>query len=127
VTKASSALLVVDDDPDCCANLADILGDRGFEVRIAYDAPSAIDLAASWVPDLAILDLRLPGMDGLDLAQRLAAAHPRIRSILMTAFVTAENVRDAERRGICRILSKPVAVERLLQAIDEESGTANPP
>jgi two-component system phosphate regulon response regulator OmpR len=64
-------ILVVDDDPDVCALLEDYLGEHGYRVRLAHDASSARALIAQQTPDAALLDIGLPGEDGLALARHL--------------------------------------------------------
>ena len=60
-------ILVVDDEVDTCRNLRDILNDYGYEVDIAHDGPRAIELVRANAYDLALLDLRMPGMDGISV------------------------------------------------------------
>ena len=62
-----ASILVVDDDVDTCRNLADILGDLAYHVEAAHDGPSALELVRRRHFDVALLDLKMPGMDGLEL------------------------------------------------------------
>jgi two-component system, NtrC family, response regulator HydG len=65
------SILLVDDDIDICANMADILGDLGYRVEAAHDGPSAPELVRNRPFDVALLDLRMPGMDGLTLYREI--------------------------------------------------------
>src|SRR2546428_789145 len=66
-----SSVLVVDDDVDTCRNLSDILTDLGYHVDCAHDGPSALDLVRRNAYDVALLDLKMPGMDGLTLYREI--------------------------------------------------------
>ena len=72
----SQKILVVDDEVDTCANLSDILSDLGYTVDVAYDGPSALELVKQKAYDVALLDLKMPGMDG-----RVKAAEDAARAI----------------------------------------------
>ena len=66
-----TSILVVDDDVDTCDNLRDILTDVGYHVEVAHDGPSALELVRRRPYDLALLDLRMPGMDGVTLYREI--------------------------------------------------------
>ena len=74
-------LLVVDDDVDTCRNLQDILSDLGYEVQVVHDGPSALRMVEQQTFDIALLDLKMPGMDGLDLYRELNKRQPALVSI----------------------------------------------
>lgn len=112
-------LLVVDDDLDTCANLADILSDLSYEVQTATDASTALRLLDELAYDVVLLDLKLPGMDGLQLYRELKRRSPSTVAILITGFADAETRQRADQVGVWRILSKPVAVPALLPLISE--------
>lgn len=116
-------VLVVDDEPDTCANLADILGDLGYRVETAHSGPQALALAEQRMYDLALLDLRMPGMDGLELYRRLKERSAGTVAILVTAYASGETARRAREAGAWQVLSKPVDMGALLtlvqQALDE--------
>jgi len=92
----------------------------GHEAQIAFDGPSALDAAAVSRPDAALLDLGLPVMDGYELAQRLVAAHPDDRPILI-AVTGYGQMSDRERTaaaGFDAHIVKPVDVPHLLELVD---------
>ena len=64
-------ILCVDDDPDTCASMSDILTDLGYLVSVAYDGHAALQLVQQQPYGLALLDYRMPGMDGLELYRRI--------------------------------------------------------
>ena len=89
---ALPSLLVVDDEPELRGLLAEYFGRHGFAVRMAEDAAQARELIAAARPDLAVLDINMPGENGLSLARWLREAHPRVAIVMLT---TASEAVDA--------------------------------
>ena len=112
-------LLVVDDDLDTCANLSDILSDIGYDVRTAPDANAALRTLNEHPFDIVLLDLKMPGMDGLQLYRELKRRSASTVAILITGYADAETRQRAEQLGVWRILPKPVDVPALLPLISE--------
>ena len=112
-------LLVVDDDLDTCANLSDILSDIGYEVQTALNAATALRALDEHSFDIVLLDLKMPGMDGLQLYRELKRRSASTVAILITGFADAETRERAEQLGVWRILPKPVDVPALLPLISE--------
>jgi CheY-like chemotaxis protein len=83
---AATPIFCVDDDRDTCASLADILTDLGYRVDVAYDGTSALQLVDRNGYGLALLDYRMPGMDGLELYRRLLLLRPGLVAVFVTAF-----------------------------------------
>src|SRR5262245_31264966 len=117
--QGPTSLLVVDDDLDTCANLADILSDLGYEVRTVPDATTALRLLEEHTFDIVLLDLKLPGMDGLQLYREMKRRSSSTVAILVTGFADAETRKRAEQLGVWRILPKPVDIPALLPLISE--------
>src|SRR6266849_9618540 len=82
--RVRGSVLVVDDEPTIAEVVARYLDRAGYEARIAGDGPQALELAGAQRPDLVVLDLMLPGMDGLEVMRRLRQ-HERVSVILLTA------------------------------------------
>jgi DNA-binding response OmpR family regulator len=118
---SGARLLLVDDYPDALELLAMLLEHSGYTVDTARTGADAIALAAVQSPDLAILDLQLPDMSGLEVARTLrrAAATASIPLIALTGHGTAEDARDAREAGIARLFVKPCEPPELLAAIKE--------
>jgi DNA-binding NtrC family response regulator len=115
-------LLIVDDEPDTCANLADIFGELGYSVRVAYEGASALELAKKESFDIALLDLKMPGMDGLQLFKRLKEVSQGTAAIIITAYAASDTARDAMEAGAWGLMAKPVDVQALFRTIDEALG-----
>jgi two-component system, NtrC family, response regulator HydG len=112
-------ILVVDDEPDTCANLQDILTDIGFRVDTAYNGLAALELVEKRSYDVALLDLKMPGMDGLELYRRIKKLSSGTVAIIVTAYASCQTARDAREAGAWQILSKPVDLPKLQTLIDE--------
>lgn len=110
-------ILVVDDDEDVAQWLANVLGER-YEVRVAGDGDEALACAMGFVPDVAIVDLGLPGMDGFQVARRMRNLFGA--AVRLVAFSGWQNVTDDQviAAGFDVMLHKPASTERLLQAVE---------
>ena len=116
---APATILVVDDEVDTCRNLSDILTDLGYRVDIAFDGFSALELVRKNPYDIALLDLKMPGMDGLTLYREMRKLRSSTVAIVVTAYASKATAEEALAAGAWQVLAKPVAFERLLQLVDE--------
>ncbi len=117
-------ILLVDDNEDAAAMLAELLISAGYDVQVAFDGPSALTIARELSPDLAILDIGLPVMDGYEVAAALRAMFPgpRPRLIALTGYGQEQDQHRATTAGFERYLVKPIGFENLRQTIDELIG-----
>ncbi len=122
MSSADVSILVVDDDRDICRNLADILTDLGYQVDTAHDGPSALELARHKPYDLALLDLKMPGMDGLTLYRELRQLRADAVALIVTAYAGPETAAEARGAGVWRVLPKPVDFPLLLGLLGEAAG-----
>lgn len=113
------SVLVVDDECDICDNLRDILTDLGYEVDTAHDGPSALELVKAKHYDVALLDLRMPEMDGLELYRRIKALRAGTVAMIVTAYATDDATQAALEAGAWKIIAKPVDLSLLMQWIDK--------
>ena len=111
-------ILVVDDNRALADNLAEILEDAGHETVVVEHPEAALAAAEETRFDLMLLDVRLPGMDGVELFERLRTLAPKAHFLLMTAFTDARRLHDAWRAGVQSILPKPVPLAHLLGFVD---------
>ena len=115
-------IIVVEDDPDYGLLLARQLQARGHETRVALDALDATLMAADFRPDLAIIDLGLPGMDGLELTTWLCA-HPKLKQtvfIAITGNPTVTLARPMSDAGFHAYLTKPIDIDALLELSEQK-------
>jgi DNA-binding NtrC family response regulator len=100
----------VDDEPEVTESLSEILTRHDYEVRAAMTAEAAIETVATWAPDLALVDVVLPRMNGIELAGIIREAHPFCRLVLFSGqHTTQELLEEAAKKGhLFEILAKPV-------------------
>ncbi|WP_149114727.1 response regulator [Limnoglobus roseus] len=112
-------VLCVDDSRDAADSLAALLTAMGYDARACYDGPTALRVAAEFEPDVCLLDLNMPGMDGDELARRLRADAGDAPMILVA--ITGRNDAEARLRieaaGFHQHLVKPAAVEQIVDAM----------
>jgi two-component system response regulator HydG len=112
-------LIVVDDDSDTCRNLADLFGDLGYAIDTAEGGDVALEKARQRAYDLGLLDLRMPGMDGLTLCRHLKQLRPPMVVMIVTAYAGTGLDEEARAAGARRVLSKPVDFPRLLSLVEQ--------
>jgi CheY-like chemotaxis protein len=116
-------ILIVDDEADTCANLSDIFADLGYQVDTANDGFAALELVKTHSYDLALLDLRMPGMDGLELYRRIREISAGTVAIVVTAYASSDTAKSARAAGAWQVLPKPVNIGTLLNLVGEALDT----
>ena len=107
-------ILVVDDDPDICQLVQDFLaGLKGHEVFMANSGEQALDLARQHRPQLALLDIMMPGMHGVDVLRELKKVLPEIKAIMITAVDDKDIAQEAMSEGALDYLIKPLDLNYL--------------
>ena len=112
-------VLVVDDNLDAAEGLAMLLTLKGHQVSTAYDGQGALDRARELQPDVVLLDIGLPRLDGFEVARRLREEHPRRRMLLvaLTGYGQERDRLRAREAGFDHHLLKPVRLEMLEQLL----------
>jgi DNA-binding NtrC family response regulator len=116
-------ILIVDDEPDTCANLSDILTDLGYQVDTAQDGFAALGLVKARSYHVALLDLRMPGMDGLELYRRIREISAETFAIVVTAYASSDTAKSVLTTGAWKILPKPVNIGNLLSLVGQALDT----
>lgn len=116
VREPEGAVLVVDDDDIFRERLCRALQSRGWETNAAADGAQALELAERCSPDLAIVDLRLPGMSGLEIVRGLRNLDETICIIVLTGYGSIATALTATRLGADHYLSKPADADQILVA-----------
>ncbi len=111
-------ILVVDDDTDTAEALKILLEVHGYTVATAYSGKQALAVESKLQPDVAIVDYRLGGTNGIELAAQMRARRPNLYCVLITAYADIENLVQAMRGGIEDYLPKPVHPDELFMALD---------
>lgn len=117
MSAAAPTLLVVDDEPELRGLLAEYFGRHGFGVRVAEDAARARELIAATRPDLAVLDINMPGENGLSLARWLREAHPQVSIVMLTTAGEAVDRIVGLELGADDYVSKPYELRELLARV----------
>ena len=113
-----SRILVVDDDEQVRSALAVMLEKHGHEVATAASGPLALAAYAAFHPELVLLDLLMPGMNGLDVLQKLIEWEPKLPVVVLTGVVDEVIARLAISTGACNYITKPIDMEQLKTVIE---------
>ena len=111
-------ILVVDDDVNIRKSLEAILSAEGYDVDLAGDGKEAIRKSESATYNIALIDIRLPDMDGVELLTRMRESVPKTRKIIITGYPSMQNAIEAVNRKADAYIVKPVDVEKLLITIE---------
>lgn len=115
----SDLVLVVDDEPSICWGFERLLGDQGHRVVSASSAEEGLEIAARLQPSLIVLDVRLPGRDGITALPEFLKAAPHARIVIMTAFGDLDTAVGAVRAGACEYLIKPFRLDDALRVCQQ--------
>ena len=119
--EKATRVLVVDDNEDAADSLATLLGVMGYEVRIAYDGPEAIQAADEFEPAVALLDIGLPKLSGYDIARHVRARRgDDVLLVAITGWGQEDDRRKAREAGFDHHFTKPADFDRLLELIGQE-------
>jgi CheY-like chemotaxis protein len=117
VGKRRDRILIVDDDRDARELIGEVLAEAGYLVEVAADGFEAMAKLPRALPDLVLTDLRMPGMHGVDLAQRIRRESD-VPVVLTTGMESFDLCTDSEAYGAVACLMKPINLEDLLWTID---------
>jgi two-component system response regulator HydG len=123
--KARPRVVVADDEASARSGLETLLRDEGFDVVLAEDGATALARVQESAPDILVTDLRMPGMDGIELLRRAREVDPDLIVVLMTAFAEVETAVRAMHEGAEHYLTKPLQIDELVlvlrRALDRRS------
>lgn len=112
-------VLVVEDEPVLAGTVVNYLGRAGFDARAVHTGPDALDVAREWSPDVVVLDLGLPGLDGLEVCRRLRT-FSTCYVIILTARVDEEDTLEGLAAGADDYMSKPFSVRELVARVQAQ-------
>ena len=112
-------ILLVDDEEDLVEFLAHLLLKRGYTVRATNSGPEAIEAVEAQVFDVALVDLKMPQMDGIEVLNNIRAIQPYLEVIMLTGHGSPNSALEAGRLQAFRYILKPYKVEELLELIQE--------
>ncbi len=112
-------ILVVDDQISFCSHIQTILESEGYDVAVAHDTDQAMEKIASQPFDILLVDMKMPGLNGLQLFQAARKVDPDVSGIIMTAYGTISSAVASIKEGISDYLQKPFEPEALLMALEK--------
>ena len=113
-------ILVVDDDENIRKSFSAILRNEGYTVDLAMNGSEAVRKTESTVYNVALIDIRLPDMEGIEFLTRMKDTVPKVRKIIITGFPSTKNAIDAVNKKADAYILKPVDLEKLLGVIREQ-------
>jgi DNA-binding response OmpR family regulator len=112
-------VLLADDDPGMLETLADIIEQAGFEVKTVKDGREALDALVHDRFDAIVLDIMMPGFNGIEVIDETRKSDPAAKFLIITAYSDSELVGEARNRGVDMIFFKPIDLDGLLKALEE--------
>ena len=107
MNRQKAKVLIVDDDKSICMVLSDLMKKEGLEARAAYDGEKALKMLQTDAPDLLLVDMRLPGMDGMEILRKARELDPELPVVVITAHADSRGAVKAIKEGAHDYLSKP--------------------
>ncbi len=120
VGLVKDSILVVDDDIVFLELISDSLRFEGYDVVTAESGQEALDKSRELFCSLALIDIKLPDFEGLELLRRMEETDPKMRKIIITGYQTLENVKKALELKADAFLTKPVKIEEILKTVKEQ-------
>jgi DNA-binding NtrC family response regulator len=111
-------VLIVDDDRDIVTIVSTILGGRGWDIKAAYNGREALEAVTLSKPDIILLDIMMPEMNGIEVLKRIKKIDTDARIIMITAFGDVESYLDSMELGAYEYINKPFETDELLEMID---------
>ena len=112
-------ILICEDDPDTLKAMRETLSRRGYQVLIASDGQKAIETARTAKPDLILMDIRMPKLDGIEAVKQIRKANKASRIIFVTAFQSPQMQKECSKYDICGYIIKPASPQIILDAIEK--------
>ncbi len=106
-------ILVIDDEPEICSLLKEFLSQRGYAVATATSGEEGISKFQAVKPDMVLLDIRMPDIDGMQVLRHIKQSNPRTGTIMITAVKESDTVRQALTTGVNDYIVKPIDLNQL--------------
>lgn len=112
-------ILLVDDESEFVTTLSERLGLRGLQANTATDGEAALRIVEATPPDIMVLDLKMPGLDGLEVLKQTKLIHPATRVILLTGHGSTKEGIEGMKLGAFDYLMKPIDIDELIEKMQE--------
>jgi len=116
----SKRLLIVDDEVEICEFLKSFFEDRDFKVMTAHGGEQALMRVEDFKPNVVLLDIQMPGMDGLQALKKIKTTFPHTKVIMVTAVETQDKIEEAMRNGADNYITKPLSLEYLEKDVQDK-------
>ncbi|HEY9593529.1 MAG TPA: response regulator, partial [Spirochaetia bacterium] len=111
-------ILVIDDDPSVCDSLSDLLRGKGYDVTVVMDPSRAVAAIDPGTTGLALVDLRMPKIGGIELLQLIKSRQPDLPVVIVTGYATVDTAVTAMKYGAADVFTKPIRSSALLSQIE---------
>lgn len=115
-------LLIVDDQNGIRVLLVEVFNSEGYQTFQASNGKLALEIVTNESPDLVLLDMKIPGMDGLDILKHIKRINPSIKVIMMTAYGELDMIKEATDLGALMHFTKPFDIDELRVAVNSQMG-----
>lgn len=112
------SILIVDDNGALAEGMSDVLDTMGYDVTVANDGFAAVALVEKAFFDIALMDIKMPGMNGVEAYKRIKMISPKIEAIMMTGYSDEVLIKEAISEGAREVISKPIDLGRLMALIE---------
>jgi CheY-like chemotaxis protein len=119
-------ILIVDDNVSLCQSMALILKRKGYAVTYANDGPEAIEKVQERPFDMIFMDIKMPGMDGVETFKRISRLRPEATVVMMTAYAVEDMVQEALKEGASGIMYKPLDLPEVFSLLEKTAQTTQP-
>ncbi|MGG3310924.1 response regulator [Paenibacillus sp. FSL W8-0187] len=124
--ESKHKVLIVDDQNGIRILLVEVFSSEGYETFQAANGKAALEIVKTHTPDLVLLDMKIPGMDGLEILKHIKQMNPDIKVIMMTAYGELDMIKEATDLGALMHFTKPFDIDEMRQAVNMQlKGTAN--
>jgi DNA-binding NtrC family response regulator len=113
MTQEKIKVLLVDDEKEFVESLSERLQLRDLDADIAYNGEEALKALSEGEPDVMVLDLRMPGIDGMEVLRKVSKSHPELRVVILTGHGTEKDEAEAKQLGAFEYMQKPVDIDDL--------------
>lgn len=110
-------VLLVDDEDEFVKSLSERMQMRNLETDVALNGEQALKLVDEEIPDVMVLDLKMPGIDGMEVLRRVRKTYPDVQVIMLTGHGSEKDEKEARRLGAFEYLQKPTEMDKLLETI----------
>lgn len=118
-------ILLVDDNEEFLDSTKDVLDDEGYDIVTATSGEEGIELAGAQTFDVILMDIKMPGMNGVESFIEMKRRNPRVKVIMVTAYSVEDLIRQAVDEGVFAVLNKPLDMDRLFRTIEEAKRDGN--